>query len=49
MQGFETKADPSSLPTPKDSVQKCKVMAPAKALALREESYRILGVDLTTL
>ena len=24
-------------------------MAPAKALALREEAYRILGVDLTTI
>ena len=49
MKGFETKADPSCLPTAKDSVKKCKVMAPAKALALREESYRILGVDLTTI
>jgi transposase len=49
MKGFETKADPSSLPTPKDSVKKCKVMVPAKALALREESYRIVGVDLTTI
>jgi len=49
MKAFETKADPSALPTPKDSVKKCKVMAPAKALALREESYRILGVDLTTI
>lgn len=32
----------------KDSVKKCKVMPPAKALCLREEAYRILGVDLTT-
>jgi transposase len=33
----------------KDSVKKCKVMAPAKAPCLREEAYRILGVDLTTI
>ena len=32
----------------KDSVKKCKVMSPAKALCLREEAHRILGVDLTT-
>jgi hypothetical protein len=49
MKGFESKADPSSLPIAKDSVKKCKVMAPAKALALREQGYRILGVDLTTI
>ncbi len=49
MKSFESKADPSSLPVAKDSIKKCKVMAPAKALALREEGYRILGVDLTTI
>jgi transposase len=49
MKSFESKADPSSLSVAKDSVRKCKVMAPAKALALREEAYRILGVDLTTI
>jgi transposase len=49
MKSFESKADPSSLPIAKDSVKKCKVMPPAKALALREECYRILGVDLTTI
>jgi len=49
MKSFESKADPSSLPIAKDSVKKCKVMAPAKALALRNEGYRILGVDLTTI
>jgi transposase len=46
---LESKADPASLPPAKDSVKKCKVMPPAKALALREEAYRILGVDLTTI
>jgi transposase len=50
MKGLETKADPAvSLPAAKDSVRKCKVMVPAKAMALREEAYRILGVDLTTI
>jgi hypothetical protein len=38
-----------SLPAAKDSVKKCKVMVPAKAIALREEAYRILGVDRTTI
>jgi transposase len=33
----------------KDSVKKCKVMKPAQALTLRNEGYRILGVDLTTI
>lgn len=47
---LESKADPVSQPLPpaKDSVRKCKVMPPARALSLREEGYRILGVDLTT-
>ncbi len=36
------------LPPAKDSVRKCKVMQPAKAMSLREECYRVLGVDLTT-
>jgi len=49
MKGLETKADPAILPTAKDSVKKCKVMPPARAMALREEAYRILGVDLTTI
>jgi transposase len=50
MQHLETKADPSkTLPAAKDSVRKCKVMKPATAVALREEAYRILGVDLTTI
>jgi transposase len=49
MKGLETKADPAVLPTAKDSVKKCKVMPPARAMALREEAYRILGVDLTTI
>ena len=45
------KADPFKQPLPpaKDSVRKCKVMPPAKALTLREEAYRVLGVDLTTI
>lgn len=48
---LETKADPIEQPLPpaKDSVKKCKVMPPVRALALREEGYRILGVDLTTI
>jgi transposase len=49
MKGLGTKADPAILPTAKDSVKKCKVMLPARAMALREEAYRILGVDLTTI
>jgi len=51
MKRLETKADPEERPLPlaKDSVKKCKVMPPAKALALREEAYRVLGVDLTTI
>jgi transposase len=50
MKLLETKADLSiPLPVAKDSVKKCKVMKPVKALALREEAYRILGVDLTTI
>lgn len=50
MKHLPTKADLSqALPAAKDSVRKCKVMKPAKAVALREEAYRILGVDLTTI
>jgi hypothetical protein len=50
MKDLETKADPTAtLPTAKDSVKKCKVMAPARAMALREEAYRIFGVDLTAI
>jgi transposase len=49
MKGLETKADSAILPPAKDSVKKCKVMPPARAMALREEAYRILGVDLTTI
>ena len=50
MKNLETRADPTTrLPVAKDSVKKCKVMAPARAVALREEAYRILGVDLTTI
>jgi transposase len=50
MKDLETKADPAfALPPAKDSVKKCKVMPPARAMALREEAYRILGVDLTTI
>jgi transposase len=47
---LESKADPVSQPLPPatDSVRKCKVMPPARALSLSEEGYRILGVDLTT-
>ena len=44
-----TRPLPVRLERTKDSVKKCKVMNPAKALALREEAYRILGVDLTTI
>jgi transposase len=50
MKDLDTKADPAAgLPAAKDSVKKCKVMLPVKAMALREEAYRILGVDLTTI
>ena len=49
MEKLEGQADPSTLPMAKDSVKKCKVMNPAKALTLRNEGYRILGVDLTTI
>src|SRR6516162_787479 len=50
MKGMESSATSSaSLPVAKDSVRKCKVMLPAKALALREQAYRILGVDLTAI
>jgi hypothetical protein len=50
MKELEAKADPTStLSTAKDSVKKCKVMAPARAIALREEAYRIFGVDLTAI
>jgi transposase len=50
MKSLESKADPTAtLPAAKDSVKKCKVMPPARAMALREEAYRILGVDLTTI
>jgi transposase len=49
MKNLGAKADPSSLPAPKESVKKCKVMNPARALALRGEAYRILCVDLTTI
>lgn len=47
---LQSKADPVEQPLPpaKDSVRKCKIMPPAKALSLREEGYRVLGVDLTT-
>jgi hypothetical protein len=47
---IQSKAGPTKQPLPpaKDSVRKCKVMAPARALCLREEAYRVLGVDLTT-
>lgn len=50
MKSLETKADPTApLPAAKDSIKKCKVMPPARAMALHEEAYRILGVDLTTI
>ena len=50
MKSLETKAEPTAtLSAAKDSVKKCKVMPPARAMALREEAYRILGVDLTTI
>jgi hypothetical protein len=37
------------LPPAKDAVKKCKVMPSVRALALREEGYPVLGVDLTTI
>jgi transposase len=48
---LETKVDPVAEPLPpaNDSVKKCTVMPPVRALALREEGYRVLGVDLTTI
>jgi transposase len=48
---LETKIDPVAEPLPpaKDSVKKCTVMPPVRALALRDEGYRVLGVDLTTI
>jgi transposase len=50
MKVLETKADPNAtLPAAKDSIRKCKVMPPARAMELREEAYRILGVDLTAI
>jgi len=51
MKKLETKTSQTAHPLSlaKDSVKKCKVMSPAKALSLREEAYRILGVDLTTI
>lgn len=50
MKALETKADLSKpVPAPKDSIKKCKVMKPERAVALHEEAYRILGVDLTTI
>src|SRR5207302_1976116 len=49
MKNLGAKADPSSLPAPNESVKKCEVMNPVRALALRAEAYRILGVDLTTI
>ena len=51
LKNLDSKADPAAKPLPpaKDSVKKCKVMPPARALSLREEGYRVLGVDLTTI
>jgi hypothetical protein len=51
MAGLMAKTDVTSQPLPlaKDSVRKCKVMSPARAMTLREEGYRILGVDLTSI
>jgi hypothetical protein len=50
MKNLETKADPTATPpTAKDSAKKCKAMKLARAMALREEDYRILGLDLTTI
>lgn len=50
MKFLETKSDSSKpLPVAKDSIRKCKVMKPERAVALHEEAYRILGVDLTTI
>jgi transposase len=50
MKELDSKGDgDANLPAAKDSVKKCKVMHPARAMALRQEAYRILGVDLTTI
>ncbi len=51
LKNLDSKADPATKPLPpaKDSVKKCKVMPPARALSLREEGYRVLGVDVTTI
>jgi transposase len=51
MMKLETKADLVKRPLPpaKDSIKKCKIMPPAQALCLRQETYRVLGVDLTTI
>jgi transposase len=49
MKKFEGQTDLAELPPAKDSVRKCKVMKPAKAMTWRGEAYRILGVDLTTI
>ena len=48
---LKSTADPAKQPLPpaKDSIRRCKVMTPASALCLREEAYRVLGVDLTTI
>jgi transposase len=45
---IQSKADPAKQPLPpaKDSIRRCKVMPPASALSLREEAYRVMGVDL---
>jgi transposase len=46
-----TTTDPLEHPLPpaKESIRKCKIMPPVRALSLREEGYRVLGVDLTTI
>jgi transposase len=48
---LQSKVNPVEQPLPpaKDSVRKCKIMAPAQAISLRDEAYRVLGVDLTTI
>ncbi|MBV9498056.1 MAG: IS110 family transposase [Acidobacteriaceae bacterium] len=43
----KTDAPLQPLPPAKDSVRKCKVMPAARAMTLRQEGYRLLGVDLT--
>jgi transposase len=45
----KTDAAQQPLPPAKDSVKKCKVMPPARAMTLRDEGYRLLGVDLTAI